>query len=167
MIQELQKKQLKKVLTILAIAVAIGGFFGYFSKMAIIDLVKGPIPLTAESNLEELEGSYVSWELKYPMGEFIEIKKKTRVRGYTSSPRRSRAGYVAFDPEREILIAVELPAKRDEEVEEQMDLFYEAMESGEELPQTGLSVKGELEKLDSESRKYFLSALEDGQYYTA
>ena len=114
MIQELQKKQLKKVLTILAIAVAIGGFFGYFSKMAIIDLVKGPIPLTAESNLEELEGSYVSWELKYPMGEFIEIKKKTRVRGYTSSPRRSRAGYVAFDPEREILIAVELPAKRDE-----------------------------------------------------
>ena len=159
MIQELQKKQLKKVLTILAIAVAIGGFFGYFSKMAIIDLVKGPIPLTAESNLEELEGSYVSWELKYPMGEFIEIKKKTRVRGYTSSPRRSRAGYVAFDPEREILIAVELPAKRDEEVEEQMDLFYEAMESGDELPQTGLSVKGELEKLDSESRKYFLSAL--------
>lgn len=109
--------------------------------MAIIDLVKGPIPLTAESNLEELEGSYVSWELKYPMGEFIEIKKKTRVRGYTSSPRRSRAGYVAFDPEREILIAVELPAKRDEEVEEQMDLFYEAMESGEELPQTGLSVR--------------------------
>ena len=60
MIQELQKKQLKKVLTILAIAVAIGGFFGYFSKMAIIDLVKGPIPLTAESNLEELEFPFVN-----------------------------------------------------------------------------------------------------------
>lgn len=159
MIRELQKKQLKKVFIILAIAVAIGGFFGYFSKMAVIDLVKGPVPLTEESNLEELEGSYVSWELKYPLGEFIEIKKKTRVRGYTSSPRRSRAGYVALDPEREILIAVELPAKRDEEVEAQMDLFYEAMESGKELPKTGLSVKGELEKLDLESRKYFLSAL--------
>ena len=39
---------------------------------SVFDAIKGPVELTAEMSLQEMEGQYVSYEVKYPLGTYME-----------------------------------------------------------------------------------------------
>lgn len=41
-------------------------------EFSVFDAIKGPVELTAEMSLQEMEGQYVSYEVKYPLGTYME-----------------------------------------------------------------------------------------------
>lgn len=125
-----------------------------------ITALMGAKPLTEDAGLSDMVGKYVSWEVKYPIDEYMETTKTTKVNGVSTGTKKDRSSWLVLDEERGICLSIEVPNKRYDEMLDQSDEFWDHLDTGEELPATGVMVSGSLEILEDEDLDYFESAMD-------
>ena len=157
MLKKLRMGQIMSVLWIILIMLALCGFVFYKMGPGVLDMVKGATELTEEKDLNDMVGEYVTWTVKYPLGEYMETMTTTKVNGVSTGTKKSNSSWIVIDEEREILMSVEVPAKRYDEIDRQSDLFYQA-ESENDMTGEGVIVTGTLEILSGEELRYFKEA---------
>ena len=157
MVKKLRMGQILNNLWLILVLFALGGFLCWKMGPGLFDLLKGPKRLTSESNLESMEGKYVSWEVKYPVDEYIETTKTTKINGVSTGTKKKSSSWLVIDYDRGICLSVEVPVKRFEEMDAQADIFYEFLEQETEmeLDVDGIVVAGTLEVLEGEELSYF------------
>lgn len=158
MLKKLKIGQIMDSFWILLFLLAASGFMLFKMGLPCIKALMGPAPLTAEAELSEMEGSYVSWEVICPVAEYMETTKTTKVNGVSTGEKPYRSSWLVIDEERGICLSVEIPAKRYDEMERQSDRFFNALNTGSDLPAPGMSISGSLEILTGEDLDYFEEA---------
>lgn len=122
---------------------------------SVFDAIKGPVELTAEMSLQEMEGQYVSYEVKYPLGTYMEETVTKKVNGVSTGTSRSRLGYIVYDENRDDFLAVECAVKQEDEMEGLVDQFWAALDGQGDVADTGIVIKGSLELLMGEDLRYY------------
>ena len=155
MLKKLRMGQIMDVLWILLVLLAISGFILFHTGPGLIDLAKGATVITGETKLDNLVGEYVTWTVEYPVEEYMETTKTTKINGISTGTKKSNSSWLVLDDDRGICLSVEVPVKRYEEMDRQADLFYQALEQDTEMTGEGLTVAGTLEVLSGEELRYF------------
>lgn len=155
MLKKLRMGQISDVLWLLLILLGMSGFMLFNMGSGLIDLVKGPTVLTGETRLENVEGEYVSWTVNYPIEEYMETTKTTKINGVSTGTKKSRSSWLVIDEARGICLSVEVGVKRYEEMDRLADLFYQALEQETEMDGEGITIAGTLEVLEGEELRYF------------
>lgn len=155
MLKKLRMGQIMNNLWIILIVLAMCGFIFYKMGPGLIDLAKGATVLTEEKEMKDMLGEYVTWTVNCPLGEYVETMTTTKVNGVSTGTKKSRSSWMVFDEEREILLSVEVNAKRYDEMDRQSDLFYSALNQNTEIKGDGVTVTGTLEVLSGEELRYF------------
>lgn len=144
----------------IGIVLLIAGYVAFMlTDFAVFDAIKGPVALTGEMNLQEMEGQYVSYEVKYPLGSYMEEMVTKKVNGVSRGTSKSRLGYVVYDENRDDFLAVECAVKQEDGMEELADQFWAALDGEGDVAETGIVVKGSLELLSGEDLRYYKKAL--------
>lgn len=125
-----------------------------------ITALMGAKPLSADAELSDMVGKYVSWEVKCPVDEYMETTKTTKVNGVSTGTKKDRSSWLVLDEERGICLSIEVPNKRYDEMVEQSDKFWDMLDTDGDLPATSVSVSGTLEILSGEDLDYFESAMD-------
>ena len=110
------------------VLLVIGYVMFAMTNFSVFDAIKGPVELTAEMSLQEMEGQYVSYEVKYPLGTYMEETVTKKVNGVSTGTSRSRLGYIVYDENREDFLAVECAVKQEDEMEDLADQFWAALD---------------------------------------
>lgn len=156
MLKKLRMGQIMDSLWIILVCLAMGGFMFWKMGPGLVTLIKGTEPLTAEKELSEMEGRYVTWEVAYPVDEYMETTKTTKVNGVsTGGPKKYRSSWIVIDGDRGICLSVEVPAKRFDEMMAQSDAFFDSIDAGTDLKDGGVQVEGSLDILEGEDLRYF------------
>lgn len=155
MLKKLQMGQIMDSLWIILVCLALGGFMFWKMGPGLVTLVKGVQPLTAEKELSEMEGKYVSWDVTYPIDEYLETTRTTKVNGVSTGTKKHRSSWLVIDEDRGICLSIEVPAKRFDEMLAQSDKFFDAIDAEEFLLEGGVPVSGSLEVLEGEELRYF------------
>ncbi|NBJ81873.1 hypothetical protein D5274_04180 [bacterium 1XD42-94] len=134
---------------------ALGGFLFWKNVPGLMALIKGAQPLTAEDELEEVEGTYVSWNVTYPVDEYMETTKTTKINGVSTGTKKHRSSWLVIDKDRGICLSIEVPVKRFNEMMEQSDTFFDSIQTETDIPDGGVPVSGSLEVLEGEELRYF------------
>ncbi len=145
MLKKLRMGQIMNNLWIILILLAISGFMFFKMGPGLFDLAKGADVLTGDKELKDMVGEYVTWTVYNPLGEYVETMTTTKVNGVSTGTKKSRSSWMVIDYEREIILSVEVPAKRYDEMERQSDLLYQALEQDTEITGDGVTVTGNLE----------------------
>lgn len=167
MIGRLQKKEIIMVMIIAVLAGILGILLLSDSVPRTVKAVRGSIPLDKDADLTELEGSYVAYEVKYPVGQYMEIRKTPETNGkkdpnsQNDETGKERVSYVVIDEARGICLSVQIPTVKCREMEELLETFYDALYEETQLPATGITVQGSLDRLEGEDLKYFREAIEE------
>lgn len=155
MFGKLRMGQIKNAIGAILFCAALGGFALWHMGLPCIKAIMGPKPLPAEAELSEMVGKYVSWEVQYPIDEYMETTKTTKVNGISTGTKTDRSSWLALDENRGICLSVEIPYKRYDEMAGQAEAFYDALELDKGLPETGVKVSGTLEILEGEDLSYY------------
>ena len=137
------------------VLLVIGYVMFAMTNFSVFDAIKGPVELTAEMSLQEMEGQYVSYEVKYPLGTYMEETVTKKVNGVSTGTSRSRLGYIVYDENREDFLAVECAVKQEDEMEDLADQFWAALDGQGDVAETGIVIKGSLELLMGEDLRYY------------
>lgn len=140
MLKKLQIGQIMDSLWLILVCLALGGFMSWKMGPALVTLVKGVQPLTAEKELSEMEGKYVSWNVKYPIDEYLETTRTTKVNGVSTGTRKHRSSWLVIDEDREICLSIEVPVKRFDEMLAQSDKFFDAIDTEAFVVEGGVDV---------------------------
>lgn len=160
MLKKLRMGQIMDSLWLILIVGALGGFLLSQVGLSCITALKGSKPLGAEDELSEKVGTYVTLEVKYPVDEYMETQTTRKVNGVSTGTKKSRSSWLVLDDERGVCLSIEVPNKRYDEILDQSDEFWDAYETGANLPTSGITVSGSLEILEGEDLGYFESALD-------
>lgn len=155
MLKKLRMGQIMDSLWIFLFCLALGGFMFWKMGPGLAALIKGAQPLTADDDLTDMEGIYVSWTVKYPVDEYMETTKTTKINGVSTGTKKHRSSWLVIDEDRGICLSVEIPAKRLHEMTEQAGIFINSMQADTEMPDKGVPVSGSLEVLEGEDLRYF------------
>lgn len=155
MLKKLRMGQIMGVLWIILFLVALSGILLLNTGASCITALMGAKPIEAETELSDMVGEYVSWEVKYPVDVYMETTKTTKVNGISTGTKKDRTSWLVLDEDRDICLSIEIPDKRYDEMEGQADAFYDALSMDTPLPATGVKVSGTLEILAGEERDYF------------
>lgn len=155
MLKKLRIGQFMDSLWIILVCLALGGFMFWKMGPGLIALIGGAEPLTAETDLTDMEGKYVSWDVKCPVDEYMETTKTTKVNGVSTGTNKYRSSWLVIDEDRGICLSVEVPVKRFEEMLKQSDEFFDAIDAGSDLPDGSVAVAGSLEVLEGDELRYF------------
>lgn len=159
----INKLQMKELMSVFFLVVFLGGLSGFmFSRVGLsaVTAIRGSVPLEAEADLADMEGRYVTYEAKYPLGEYLEVTKVTKKYGVTQSSKKDSSAYVVFDEAREVFLSIQVGADRCSEMEAIPDKYQEAIDKGEE-DFSGILVSGSLDRLTGEDLEYYIEAMED------
>lgn len=157
MLRKLRMGQIKSEIGLFLICAAIGLFMLYHTGLSCITALMGAKPLPAEAELSDMVGKYVSWEVQYPVDEYMETTKTTKVNGVSTGTKTDRSSWLVLDENRGICLSVEIPYKRYDEMVDQAEAFYDALEQNKELTASGVKVSGTLEILEGEDLGYYNS----------
>ncbi|MDE6203995.1 MAG: hypothetical protein K2G19_11035, partial [Lachnospiraceae bacterium] len=155
MLKKLRMGQIMDSLWIILCCLAFSGFMLWKMGPGLVALIKGAQPLTAGKELAEVEGTYVSWNVKYPVDVYMETTKTTKVNGVSTGTRKYRSSWLVIDEDRGICLSVEVPEKRYDEMLEQSDRFFDAIQAETDITDGGVEVAGSLEVLEGEELRYF------------
>lgn len=155
MVRKLQIRELVNGSILMLFFLVVGLVMLWDVKFSAVDALRGAVTLTDEMDLAEMEGQYVSYEVKYPLGEYMEVTKTTKVNGISTGTKKDRSSYMVLDGERGVCLSVQVPVKLHSDMEDLTDRFYLAFETGEDFPETGIVVTGSLERLEGEELGYF------------
>ena len=160
MINKLQIKEVMSIIFLVIFLGFLGGFFVSQVGLSIVDVIKGPVTLEADAELADMEGNYVSYEVKYPLGEYLEITKETKVNGVSQGTKKDRSSYVVIDEDRGICLSVQIPVSKYSEMRQLEDQFYDALTEDADLVSEGITIKGSLDRLEGEDLDYYIEAME-------
>ncbi len=160
MLKKLRIGQIMDTLWLFLVVAALSIFMLSHAGLSSITALMGPRPLKSDADLDEMTGKYVTWEVKYPVDEYMETTKTTKVNGVSTGTKKDRSSWLVLDEDRGICLSIEVPHKRYDEMLAQSDDFLDALYSGNELPATGVTVSGSLEILEGEDLGYFEYALD-------
>lgn len=151
MLRKLRMGQIKGAIGIILFCAAVGIWMLCDTGLSCITALMGAKPLTAKAELADIVGKYVSWEVLYPVDEYMETTKTTKINGVSTGTKKDRSSWLVLDEERGICLSVEVPYKRYDEMADQAEVFYDAMEQDQELLETGVKIAGTLEVLEGKS----------------
>ncbi|NBK92271.1 hypothetical protein D5278_09865 [bacterium 1XD21-13] len=160
MLKKLRIGQIMDSLWLIVILGVLSGVMLWNVGLSSITALMGPKPLAVDAELSDMVGKYISLEVKYPVDEYMETTKTTKVNGVSTGTKKDRSSWLVLDEDRGICISIEVPNKRYDEILDQSDAFWDAYETGADLPTSGVTVSGTLEILEGEDLSYFESALE-------
>lgn len=160
MLKKLRMGQIMDSLWIILFVFALSGFMLWHVGFSAITALMGAKPLTYDTEFSDMVGKYVTWEVKYPVDEYMETTKTTTVNGVSTGTKKDRSSWLVMDDERGICLSIEVPNKRYDEMATQSDDFLDALYSGTSLPSTGVTVSGSLEILEGEDLRYYEYALD-------
>ncbi len=163
MINKLQLKELTSILLFVVILGVISGVLFSQVGLSAVSALMGSVPLEADMELEDMEGKYVSYEVLYPLGEYMETEKTTKVNGVSTGTKKESSSYVVVDEDRGICLSVLVPARKCGEMEELCDRFYDALENDAQMPAEGIVVQGSLERLEGEDLHYYERAMRSAE----
>ena len=155
MLKKLRMGQITNTLWAFLIMLALCGFIVYKLGPGLFDMIKGATILTEEKELEDMVGKYVTWTVYCPLGEYLETTTTTKVNGVSTGTKKSSSSWIVIDEVRGVLMSVEVPTKRYDEIDRQSDLFYQSSEQYPDIPGDGVTVTGTLEVLRGEELGYF------------
>lgn len=160
MLKKLRMGQIMDSLWLILLLAALSGVMLWNVGFSSITALMGAKPLTADAELSDMVGKYVSWEVKCPVDEYMETTKTTKVNGVSTGTKKDRSSWLVLDEERGICLSIEVPNKRYDEMVEQSDKFWDMLDTNGDLPATSVSVSGTLEILSGEDLDYFESAMD-------
>lgn len=116
---ETLKKQVTKSLIwrIVISAIIIGGVLLYCGQ-SILQFVKGPVPITAGMDYDSAEGSYVSFDAKYIIDEYVRQSEKNTE---TKKETLKNIGYFVYFEEDGYFFGIELPSSKESEIDQYID----------------------------------------------
>lgn len=155
MLRKLRMGQIKNVIGFFLFCAGISIWMFVDTGLSCITALMGAKPLSAEAELSDMVGKYVSWEVQYPVDEYMETTRTTKVNGVSTGTKKDRSSWLVLDENRGICLSVEVPYKRYEEMVDQAEVFYDAMEQNIELSAAGVKVSGTLEILEGEDLSYY------------
>lgn len=160
MLKKLRMGQIMDSLWLILAVGALSGFMLWHVGLSSITALMGTKPLQADTDLAEMVGEYVTWEVKFPVDEYMETTKTTKINGVSTGTKKDRSSWLVMDEDRGICLSIEVPNKRYDEMAAQSDDFLDALYSGSALPSTGVTVSGSLEILEGEDLRYYEYALD-------
>lgn len=155
MLRKLRMGQIKGAVGFILFCAVVGILMLCDTGLSCMTALMGAKPLPAEAELADMVGKYVSWEVRYPVDEYMETTKTTKINGVSTGTKKDRSSWLVLDEERGICLSVEVPYKRYDEMAGQAEAFYDAMEQDQELLETGVKIAGTLEVLEEEGLDYF------------
>lgn len=155
MLKKLRIGQIMDSLWLIVILGVLSGVMLWNVGLSSITALMGAKPLPVKAELSDMVGKYVSWEVEYPVDEYMETTKTTKVNGVSTGTKKDRSSWLVLDEDRGICLSIEIPNKRYDEMLRQSDQFWDSLEMGTELPSTGVKISGTLEILDGEDLNYF------------
>lgn len=141
---------------IVSLCICVGSL--YLSNLGILELIKGPQPLSFDQDLEQCVGKYVTFDAKYILGGFVEetsTNRKTRITISTAY------AYIAMDSDTGTFIAIKVPKSKGDKCDALSDEFYEVFSGNKEDVSDSIKITGTLKKMDSTYRNYYHSSLRD------
>lgn len=155
MLRKLRMGQIRGAIGIILFCAVVGIWMLCDTGLSCITALMGAKPLTAKAELADIVGKYVSWEVLYPVDEYMETTKTTKINGVSTGTKKDRSSWLVLDEERGICLSVEVPYKRYDEMADQAEVFYDAMEQDQEFLETGVKIAGTLEVLEGEELDYY------------
>lgn len=127
MLRKLRMGQIKGAIGIILFCAVVGILMLCDTGLSCITALMGAKPLPAEAELTDMVGKYVSWEVRYPVGEYMETTKTTKINGVSTGTKKDRSSWLVLDEDRGIGISVEVAYKRYDEMADQAQAFYDAI----------------------------------------
>lgn len=155
MLHKLRMGQIKSIFGLLLFFFGVGGLLLWYTDFGAITALLGARPLTEKDQLSEQVGKYVSWEAVYPLDEYMETVKTKKVNGVEKESGKESSSWIVLDMDRGILMSVEVPYKRYDEMKSQAEAFYDAAGQDKGALSQGVKIKGSLELLDEEDQRYY------------
>lgn len=118
MFETLKKSAAKSAVVRILIALAVIAAVMLYQRKPLLDLVKGPEPITAGMDYDGLEGSYVSFDAVQVLDEFV--RQTTRESG-SAKEKLKNIGYLVYFENDGWLFGMEMKKSREEAMNAQID----------------------------------------------
>lgn len=150
---EVLKKNCKKsffVRIIITIVIIVG--LGIWKGGSIFQYIKGPTAIGVGTNLDSLEGKYVTYNAKYLIDEFI---RKTSKNSKTNVEKLTDIGYLVYDVDNNYFLGILVNAKTQNKMNQLIQESWDWMNGDIENVSSFVAVTGTLEKLTGQKLSYF------------
>ena len=104
MLKKLRIGQIMDTLWLFLVVAALSIFMLSHAGLSSITALMGPRPLKSDADLDEMTGKYVTWEVKYPVDEYMETTKTTKVNGVSTGTKKDRSSWLVLDEDRGICL---------------------------------------------------------------
>ena len=135
MLETLKKHVTKNLIWRIVISVIIIGAVFFFSGKSILMFLKGPEPITAGMDYDDAEGSYVSFDARYIVDEYV---RQTERNTDTKKETLKNISYFVYFEEDGYFFGIEVPSSKEDEMNQYIDDTISWLNGEvEELTQTG------------------------------
>ncbi len=158
MLETLKKKVAKNVMwRFIIAAVVVVGIIIYGGK-SLLMFFQGPQPLTAGMDYEAIEGSYVSFDAKYFIDEYV---RQTSKNTETKKETLKNISYIIYFDEDGYFFGAELPSSKEEEMNQYIDTTWNWLAGDiDEVTESRL-LKGTWTELSGKRLQYFEEQITD------
>ncbi len=154
--EKLKKKCVKTRIIVLVFMVVIGVLFMALTGFAAFRSFSVK-KLTADSDFSQLEGEYVSYEMKAPIDYYETF---TRRNSDTGVETITQYGYVVYDMEGGFFFGVVRDADQHNKTEAMIDQLWTYWFDEEGFAPASVTIKGTLTRMDPQDKIYFDDTLE-------
>lgn len=151
---EFRKGMIRKYVPLGLIVIVLGLWMMGMASDALIKYYRGSVPLRDLYGTEQVNEKYVSFDIDYVLDAFME-SYRTR-RGFRSE---SSVYYLVLNEELGV-VAVRVPAKMEEQMDQIMDETWDYLNDVRSEPPKGMHMEGTMKKLDEDGKKYYDLAMD-------
>lgn len=119
---------------------------------ALLAFYSGPVPIEAGMDYEAAEGSYVGFDARIFIDEYV---RQTQKSSGSKSERLKNIGYLVLLEDDGYLFGVEMPASKEEEMNRFLDSTYAWLAEDGEEPTEIKQIRGTWTKMSGKRLKYY------------
>lgn len=152
MLNTLKKKVAKGFVlrVVIVIAIIIGSLTQ--SGEVLLAFFKGPVPIEAGMDYEAAEGSYVSFDARIIIDEYV---RRTRQSSGSKSQQLKSIGYFVLFEDDGCIFGIEMPASKEEEMDRYLDSTYAWLAEGGQEPSELKHIRGTWTELTGKRLQYY------------
>ena len=158
MLETLKKHVTKNLIWRIVISVIIIGAVFFFSGKSILMLLKGPEPITAGMDYDDAEGSYVSFDARYIVDEYV---RQTERNTDTKKETLKNISYFVYFEEDGYFFGIEVPSSKEDEMNQYIDDTISWLNGEVEELTNVKPVKGTWTKLTGKRLQYYQEQITD------
>lgn len=158
MLETLKKHVTKNLIWRIVISVIIIGAVFFFSGKSILMFLKGPEPITAGMDYDAAEGSYVSFDARYIVDEYV---RQTERNTDTKKETLKNISYFVYFEEDGYFFGIEVPSSKEDEMNQYIDDTISWLNGEVEELTNVKPVKGTWTKLTGKRLQYYQEQITD------